>query len=314
MARGTELAVPRYMRSLSCLLILSALLVQARPADACSRSVCWGGAFVPGDASTIPSNAPGLYWRPGSGESGAPSPASVRLTTVGAPGSALPFTATSLPGGDYVLVPAAPLVEGTSYVLEDLSICNGTARPRVTFTAGPSAPLPTSLGTVSTDPHGYRAEIDVATSVGSCSTTIDATLFGIALEPSAEAAPWMALLMFETVVDDQRWVAQESINVATSPGASWKGRGRDLLYRICTPNPDASYQGMSLGGHQVAFRASLPTAQPISAAPLGIELMCDLAPDTDPDDDSAVGCASSKPSSSSLILVAFAALLRRRRR
>jgi hypothetical protein len=305
------------MRSLPLLLILPALL-PSRPAEACSPPPCWPGAFVPGDASTIPANAPGLYWRPGrSGGGAASTTSSVRLTTVSAPSTALPFTATALPSGDYVIVPSAPLVEGTAYVLEDQSTCGGSAgSPRVTFTAGPAAPLPTSLGTVSTIGHGTRLGLEVATASGSCSTMIDAVTFSIELSPSAEAIPWSSLLLYETLVDDQPWAIQESINISSAPGESWKGRARDLLFRTCTPSPDASYPGMSPGTHDVAFRASLPGGQPISTPPSPVELMCDdVMPPGDeisPEDDSSNGCASSTPAASSWILIGLVVLFGRR--
>lgn len=236
----------------------------------------------------------------------------MRLTTSAAPSTVLVFTATAQLNGDYVIVPDAPLVEGTSYVLEDLATCNGVAGPRVTFTAGPSAPLPTSLGTVTSDPHSRRAELDVATAAGSCSTTVDAEQFGIELAPNSGAAPWMALFLFETVVDTRPWAIQARINVATPPGASWQGRGRDLLFRVCTPNPDASYVGLAPAGHAVAFQASLPGAlanPPLSTPAFDVELMCDSAPD--PADGSA-GCAAAQPSSAGLLLLALF-LVRRRR-
>ncbi|MBA3538508.1 MAG: hypothetical protein H0T79_02665 [Deltaproteobacteria bacterium] len=303
------------MRSLSLLLLVPALLVPSRPAEACSAPQCWPGAFIPGDATTIPSNAPGLYWRPTRGNVAA-DPSSVKLSTVAAPGTALPFTATALPNGDYVLVPDAPLVEGTSYVLEDLALCGGTAGPRVTFTAGPSAPLPTSLGGIATDPHGMRGDVELATTAGSCSVPVDVTMFGIELAPSADATPWMALFVFETLVDDQPWTPQKSINVENGPGESWRGRGRDLLFRTCTANPNVYFQGLSPGGHQLAFRASLPNAQAVATPDMLIELMCDPVTDPDPvdDDDSSAGCASTKAPSSALILLGFAVVLRRRRR
>jgi uncharacterized protein (TIGR03382 family) len=304
------------MRLVSLLLISLSVLVSSRPADACSPPMCWPGAFLPGDATTIPSNAPGLYWRPSRAGIAPSTLSTVRLTTTMAPTTALSFTATPLAGGDYVIVPDAPLVEGTSYVLEDLATCGGTAGPRVTFTAGPSAPLPASLGTMWTDPHGTRLDLEIATSAGSCSMTVDAETFGIGVTPSTDATPWMALLLFETVVDGQPWQIQESINYEPGPGESWKGRGRDLLFRICTPDTAASYTGMSSGGHAVAFRASLPGGQPLATPALGVELMCDPDPDPKPvplpEDDG--GCSSTTPTSWAVILFAFAALRRRRRR
>jgi uncharacterized protein (TIGR03382 family) len=73
---------------------------------------------------------------------------------------------------------------------------------------------------------------------------------------------------------------------------------------------------MPIGGHEVAFRAQLPGALPISTPSLLVELMCDPDPDRPLDEDSSDGgCASTRSgSSSALIVLGFAALRRRRRR
>src|SRR5687768_9105345 len=187
------------------LLLLGFLVVApSPPADACSAPVCWPGAFVPGDGATIPANAPGLYWRPMAGQD-QPDPSQVRLTRASDPLTPLDFASTQLPNGDYVLAPAAPLIEGEQYVLEDRSTCSGTAGPRVTFTAGAQAPLPASLGTLQLIGHGTPLELDVSTASGSCSTTVDAMTLSIELVRSADAEPWKDLFLYETLVDDQPW-------------------------------------------------------------------------------------------------------------
>ena len=123
----------------------------------------------------------------------------------------------------------------------------------------------------------------------------------------------MPLLLIHTTVDDRPWAIQDSIRTLPPPQSSWRGHGRDLLFRLCTPNPDALDKGLADGGHQVRFRASLPGTQPIATPSLLVELMCD-APDPDPapgGTDSS-GCSASKPASS-LALFVVALLLRRRR-
>jgi hypothetical protein len=116
---------------------LAASLGTVERADACSGS-CIHGSFLPRDGATIPANAPALYWRPSSDA----TPDGVRLTPNG--GAPIPLIAIQEPNG-WLLTPATPLVAGTQYVLEETDGCEQPFR--VTFTAGPTAPLPTSLGT-----------------------------------------------------------------------------------------------------------------------------------------------------------------------
>jgi uncharacterized protein (TIGR03382 family) len=304
------------MRSL--LVTLAILAASSRPSDACSPPQCWPGAFVPKDGATIPANAPGFYFRPS--ESGSPGDASlVRLSAASDPTASIPFTAVPQPNGDFVLVPDAPLVEGETYTLEDRALCNNSTL-HSTFTAGPAAPLPTSLGTVELVGHGNFAELDLATVSGSCSTSVDATVLQIALAESASASPWKDLFLYETLVDDQPWVNQASIAVRTTPGESWVGRGKDLLYRVCQLSSDAYYQGLPIGGHEVRFRASLPGASPTTASlatpKQAFEIMCTPDPDeNEPDDhDDGGGCSTSTPATLGGVMLVLASLTLRRRR
>jgi MYXO-CTERM domain-containing protein len=303
------------MRPLLVLLPLIVAAATPRPADACSAPPCRLSSFVPADGTTIPANAPGLYWRPAASDA---SPANVRLTTVADPTTALPFTATKLPSGDYVIVPDAPLAAGTAYVLEDLMPCTfipNNPPVRNTFTAGPSAPLPQSLGGVSLIGHGIQGDLEVGTSDGSCSKTVDAVSISVQLEPSADAQPWLSLLLFQTLVDDAVWSAQRQINVPIAPGESWKGRGIDLLYRVCEEDTGNINRGLSVGGHRVQFRGALPgVATELYSSDTSVELMCDST-DPDPDDplgNDGGGCSSSGAPSLLLALLALALLLARR--
>ncbi|HSS03376.1 MAG TPA: hypothetical protein VLM79_40210, partial [Kofleriaceae bacterium] len=124
-------------------------LVLPRPADACSPPPCWPAAFVPGDRGRVPANLHGLYWRPMMGPDSDAKPENVVLEDMAAPGVMLALTAQALDNGDYLLVPAAPLVEGKTYRLTDRSVCMITDEkgPQVTFSVAPAAPLPVSLGT-----------------------------------------------------------------------------------------------------------------------------------------------------------------------
>lgn len=305
------------MRSL--LLALPLLAIAPRPADACSPPPCWSGSFVPQDGATVPANAPGFYFRPARPSSGSAGDASlVRLIAASDPTTQLAFTAVAQANGDYVIVPDAPLVPGETYSLEDGTVC-GAGTLRSTFEAGPIAPLPTSLGALQLIGHGNVAKLGVATSSGSCTTEVDAIVAQVVLAESASAAPWKDLFLYETLVDNTPWVGHAAINVANDPGESWVGRGKDMLYRVCAPNPDAEFQGLEVGGHEVRFRASLPGAGATAslATPAeAIELMCTTAPSDDDPDTETVGdgsCSTGRPATFGFALLALGLLAARRR-
>ncbi len=307
------------MRALTLTTLAAAISTWSpEPASACSPPQCRRGAFVPGDATTIPANAPGLLWRPSFGETGWATPTDVRMTRTSDPGTALPFAALATPDGDYVLIPDAPLVTGDSYMLADTTTCAGEPNARVTFSVGPAAPRPTSLGIVVTDERATRGDLEIATAVGSCSTTVDAATLDVELTLSAEAQPWAALLLFETRVDDQRWIVSSAIGQSIPPGSTWMGRGRDRLFRACTPNEDATQDGLSSGAHDVEMRAALPGLTPIASATVPVELGCDPEDteggDVDVDVDSPnAGCASSGKGSLLGGLLVLGVIARRRR-
>lgn len=231
-------------------LALLASIGSVRPADACSPPPCWLGSLVPADGATIPANAPALYWRPSVGQA-APT---VKLTVAGT-GANVPFTEVA-DGESKVLALAQPLVPGTQYVLEETNECQYQQPIRSTFTAGATAPLPTTLGTTQRE-ASRRGNVTIATRAGSCSLDVDAAHATITLAHAADATPWKDLLLYETRVDGQGWAPSTAINVTTPVGGSWRGRGRDQLYRLCADNHGEG-QGLAEGTHQAAFRARLP--------------------------------------------------------
>lgn len=255
-----------------------ALAAAPRPADACSAPQCWPGYFTPGDQATVPANLPAIYWRPirvnAQGET--PDVSRVQLTTVADPATPLAFTATAQPNGDYLIVPTAPLVAGTDYQIVDHSPCGETenAGPHAMFHAGPSAPLPATLGSLSIYEHGMDS-FEVGTARGSCSSTVLADQARLELTASADAGPWRDALHFQTIVDDQVWSADTSINSTSPPGASWVGRAQDRVYHVCSTDDDSIGDGLATGSHHVTMTATLPgTTVSLTAAAVTLDLEC----------------------------------------
>src|SRR5262249_21203052 len=162
-----------------------------------------------------------------------PDPRDVILASTATPTTPIAFTAQSL-GGNFLLVPSAPLAEG-SYVLVDHTLCeaNRDAGPRATFTVSPAAAMPTELGALVAVSSSIM-QIDVANSTGSCSSQATVAQASIELAPSASTAAWLDALHFETLVDGKTWHYQTSSVVLTAPGASATGRGRDRVFSICS--------------------------------------------------------------------------------
>jgi MYXO-CTERM domain-containing protein len=230
----------------------------------------------------------------------------------------------ALSDDDYLIIPAQPLVAGTSYLLRDDNMCFGSAGPSAIFTAGPAVPLPTApLGTL----HAVErdvAELEVSTSGGSCSSMIQADQATIDLELDPAVAPWLPVLHFETLVDGQPWHRQTRLNVRGAPGASWRGRGVDLVYELCRSDDPWARTGLTSGRHLVAMRATLPgTAIIMETAPAAIELACPGDPpptcidSPEPCDGSRAGCSAGGSHPAPWLVLAFGALgglLVRRRR
>jgi hypothetical protein len=274
---------------------LAASLGTVERADACSGS-CIHGSFLPRDGATIPANASALYWRPSSDA----TPDGVRLTPNG--GAPIPLIAIQEPNG-WLLTPATPLVAGTQYVIEETDGCEQPFR--VTFTAGPTAPFPTSLGTTQREGPYERSELLVETALGSCSIEADATHATIVLAHSADAEPWKDLFFYETIVDGRGWSPRTDLLRPHPIGESWRGRGRDQLFRVCGDTTEG--RRLEEGHHEAAFRARLPGEPPLSASAETIEIECELP-------EPSNGCSTTRASTGVFMWLALLGLLRRRAR
>jgi uncharacterized protein (TIGR03382 family) len=296
--------------------ITSLLAATPSDSDACSPSPCQPGFFTPGNGAIVPANLPAIHWRPTSGFGTSPAdPSKVILASAAAPSTPLPFTATRLPDGNYALVPEQPLTPGTSYVLTDQSACGGTPTgPSVTFQVTGAAPLPRSLGAL-VETTNLVGRLQVATGGGACSSEVDAHQLGIELQLASEAMAWRDALHFETLVDERVWRPSGSAPAVVPPGASWRGRGVDLLYRVCTTEDDFVSEGLAAGPHEAAMRATLPGSGTVlwsSSLPVSIECAGDDLPDAD---EAGGGCdAGGSGSTGWWLLGSLAAVARLRRR
>lgn len=302
----------------STLLVLAATsltLWTARPAEACSPLPCSPGAFVPGDHGSVPANVPALYWRPLSGYELTADPNNVVLARAADPTTAIPFTAKPLAGGDFLIIPSAPLAPG-SYAIVDHTMCEGfdLSGPHAAFTVEAASPLPTIL--VPLVATGMRIDqMELETRLGSCSVQTTVAAVDIGLAPTLVKDPWFDALHFETLVDGNPWHYRASLTVEPPPGESPIGRGRDRVFQVCS-TMDPSVTGLAAGKHIVTMRATLPgSTQVVMSEPLEVTLACDGDPTNDPPDTgrSVGGCSAGAGAGPALGLALLGLLGGRRR-
>jgi hypothetical protein len=86
----------------------------------------------------------------------------------------------------------------------------------------------------------------------SCSRYVNAAQLPIEMDLPEAMRAFRDHLYFETIVDGtDRWIPSASICAPIVPGASWRGKGVDLLFSACG-------DGLAAGRHTVEMRASLP--------------------------------------------------------
>lgn len=302
------------MRVIAMVVGLVALVAVHRTADACGAVYCVPGAFTPSDGATVPANLPALHWQPmDQTRDSKADPALVTIATTAAPDVPLGFTPVPQSNGDYLLVLAEPLVPGTSYVASDHNTCSGQSAPRAVFHAGPAAPLPTSLGSLSRT-AGTVATLALRPPGGTCQMPFEADQVTIGLEVSADAAPWRDALLLQTDVDGQPWSRPNNLSQREAAETTWRGAGVDLVYRGCVPDTG----GLSAGVHTVVMTGVIPGAGTSLSSADMIALACPRDPltcsDTEPSCERGGCAAGGSPALSGLLVVVGAWLARKRRR
>src|SRR4051812_19587451 len=166
----------------SGLALTHAPAAHAAPAPACTP------ATVTPQAATVPANLPAFGYTATNATT-----SDVRLFSVTGPRTELPLTVGPAVEDGYLKVaPAAALVAGTSYELEYQPFCAYAAYPTkpLAFVASAEAPLPTTLGAVTSGPTVSLADF------GTTQVTIAAT-YSIA----AEMKPWAGVYVLGVVFD-----------------------------------------------------------------------------------------------------------------
>jgi hypothetical protein len=136
----------------------------------------------------------------------------------------------------FLIVPSVPFVESSTYSLELPITCAERSDARYfVLEPQPSAPLPSTLGTLNVSPV-RRGNLMVASTGGSCAVEVDAAYVDLTVEHAAEAEPWQNTFIYTTYVDGTRWAPQRSLTQESAAGSSWMGRGVDRIFAVCSSN------------------------------------------------------------------------------
>ncbi|MCY1043679.1 hypothetical protein OV208_20335 [Corallococcus sp. bb12-1] len=275
----------------------------------------------------MPTNLPGLVVVPPLLES--VDPTTVRLLLEdGTPVSA---TVTAGAHSTQVLVPEAPLVEGTEYRLEATGVCSyqGTQTAETTFTAGAALPLPTTLGSLTAQtPRRGTFVVDADSNCGNTQQEGDST--SLRFTPSPELMPFLPWVSWTVQVDGAPWSYAKHGGVTATGEENFDTRlyeyNRRLffLYTVCEElQPQAPNTGLAPGRHRATLQGTLEHAN-LTLPPLHVdfELTCAQKPvDPEPEEpepeepgrpSSGGGCSQAGGSLAALGLLVTLRLWRRR--
>ena len=229
-----------------------AVCTATQNAAACSPSPCEPARLI-GAGLTIPRNAPALPYVASSGGS----------TTMRLLDSTNTEVATSLSTDSWwpygsLLAPTGPLAVGTGHHLAYVETCTmlgASPNGSRSFGVGPATPLPTKLGTL----HGANWKVgplQVATSSGSCFSSIEAVTIDLRLTPSTELAAYAALTGYKLRVD-----GAPARNAYYGYGTTdAHGIALFRVHAACGQRNGAEDNGVTLGEHDIELSAHVAGA------------------------------------------------------
>ena len=271
----------------SWVLIPSSLAFAApRVADACSQPACSAAAFVPAEGVKVPANAPGLFWFPLTNRINDVPPDPKHVSLARAVDLHTPITFSAVQMTDrraFLLVPDAPLTVGETYIAADAETCDGVPVATTRFVVGPPAPLPTSLGTLTSSDQKI-APISVETRSGACTADVSAAQRVLSLDFDPTTATWGDLLEVSLDVDGRPWGDAKVVH-STFTGNPTGATA--TLYQVCasTDTGVSVGEGLQDGDHVVQMHATvMGTQTTVASTTVTVSVDCKQAnpPPVDP--------------------------------
>lgn len=267
----------------------SAQFYFAQQAFACDCG-CFGGNFVP-ERGLVPASLGAIAWSRRLESKGASWQEELSFESIDPGGKRSPvaFRVERAGLGGHRVIPIDGLEPGIRYELKGHSgstTCNGeeNAYHRAEFfTSYPTSfPTVSSLGEIDIDVSPSRGTLSLA--AAECSKEVEVQFMDVRVDLHPQMKAWKDALVYETIVDGERWQPKSSACDSEGLGASWKGRGKERVFVICDQEAREStdHPGLRPGAHTLQFRARVEGHQSVFVSTiLNFDLRCNA---TSPED------------------------------
>jgi hypothetical protein len=266
--------------------VLVGYLLEPATTQACAGPVCLNDQFLPRDGS-VPANIAAIAWDPGYdvADDVESAPKLPRLDCVAADGGSHEVGLVALPEDrpDHLEL-REPLVAGERCTLrsgvQDCSVdsdaghLQGSAELEVTE----SSPLPDSLGLIAIAGPTLE-DVEVAADE-SCSENALACVLRTSVVFNPAAVPWKDALLFETLVDGERFSTWRHQSLPDELGGLYDGRDAGAIYVLIPKVPEnvSTLSEIAAGEHTLSIRAHLPGSDVFLATPeITVNLDCGRA-------------------------------------
>jgi hypothetical protein len=266
--------------------VLFGYLLEPAITQACGGPVCLNDQFLPRDG-TVPASITAIAWDPGYdvADDVESAPKLPRLDCITADGGIREVGLIALPKDrpDHLEL-RKPLVAGERCTLQsgvqdcsvdsDAEHLQGSAE----FSVTESRPLPDSLGLIAVAGPTLE-DVEVAADA-SCSENALACVLRTSVVFDPAALPWKDALLFETLVDGERFSTWRHLSLPDELGGLYEGRDSGAVYTLIPKVPEnvSTLSELAAGEHTLSIRAHLPGSTVFLATPeVTVNLDCGRA-------------------------------------
>lgn len=266
--------------------VLFGYLLEPATTQACAGPVCLNDQFLPRDG-TVPANIGAIAWDPGYDvtDDVESAPKLPRLDCVAADGGIREVGLIALPEErpDHLEL-RKPLVAGERCTLQsgvqdcsvdsDAEHLQGSAE----FAVTESRPLPESLGLIAIAGPTLE-DVEVAADA-SCSENVPACVLRTSVVFDPAALPWRDALLFETLVDGERFSTWRHLSLPDELGGLYGGRDTGAVYVLIPEVPEnvSTLSELAAGEYKLSIRAHLPGSDVFLTTPeITVNLDCGRA-------------------------------------
>lgn len=248
----------------------------SQPAEACSPAPCYKSALVPEDESSVAllsDQRLSFVWRvgalwtsPGSSRERMARPSDVTLTHLDDDRTIEVELQQANEDRDqlWLLQPKESLEPRSSYRLDVNLPCDRPPKDTLESTFQTTEQLSPSSPTASLEVGSIERQMIRLPSGASCSRSARVATASLNVQLGSQLQQWRDLLFYRTRLikpsgETRDWTPVHSAISAPAPGASWEGRGTDMLYTSCEDEGQFADSGLEPGvSYEVYVEAQLP--------------------------------------------------------